>query len=524
MRKQDFVVRATTRTAGRFSAHVFFALFSVAAAAVGHTVCGDDQPQWGERYSRNMISGETGLPDHFNPETGEGIKWSVSLGNRAYGTPIVAHGRVLVGVNNSGAGDPRHQGDRGALLCLDESDGRLHWRLVVPKLKGDNDYLDQPNYGICSPATVEGDRVYVVTNRAEVVCLDLHGQVNGNGGPYQDEGRHMALAGQPPLEVTGTDADILWLFDMPSEVGMNPHDAAHTSILIHGRYLYLNTGNGVDSSHVNVPAPDAPSLIVLDKETGRLVARDKEDIGPRIFHSTWSSPALGVVDGRPLVFFCGGDGVVYAFEALPQDLAEGPVQALERVWRYDCDPTAPKEDVHLYHVKNGRRDESPSNILGMPVFTNNRVYVTGGGDFWWGKRQAWAQCIDATKTGDVTSSGQVWFRQLSEHSFSTPAIVDDLVYVADCGRTIYCLDANDGQVCWTHPMKAHAWASPLVADGKVYVGSMRGDFHIFATGREKKHLATIDFEDPVGATPTAANGVLYVATLTRLYAIQKPAR
>ncbi len=48
---------------------------------------------------------------------------------------------------------------------------------------------------MCSPATVEGDRVYMVTNRDEVVCLDLHGMANGNDGPYRDEGRHMAAAG-----------------------------------------------------------------------------------------------------------------------------------------------------------------------------------------------------------------------------------------------------------------------------------------------------------------------------------------
>ena len=109
---------------------------------------------------------------------------------------------------------------------------------------------------------------------------------------------------------------------------------------------------------------------------------------------------------------------------------------------------------------------------------------------------------------------------MSRHSFSTPAIQNDLVYVADCGRQIYCLDANTGKEYWTHPMKAHAWASPLVADGKVFVGSMRGDFHILAVGKEKKVLSTVDLGQ-VGATATAANGVLYVASLTRLYAIAK---
>ncbi|MHC4179612.1 MAG: PQQ-binding-like beta-propeller repeat protein, partial [Planctomycetota bacterium] len=127
-----------------------------------------DRPQWGERHSRNMVSAETGLPDDFDPTTGKNIRWSVPLGSECYSTPVVAQGKVLIGTNNADPRDPRHQGDRGVLMCFDEADGALAWQLVVPKLEGDV-YLDWPRAGICSPATVEGDRVYTVTNRDEVV-------------------------------------------------------------------------------------------------------------------------------------------------------------------------------------------------------------------------------------------------------------------------------------------------------------------------------------------------------------------
>ena len=119
----------------------------------------------------------------------------------------------------------------------------------------------------------------------------------------------MALSGQAPLEVTEIDADILWLFDMKAEVGMHHHDSAHSSILIHGEHLYLNTGNGVDRRHERIPSPDAPSLIVLDKTTGKLVGQDGERIGPRIFHCTWSTPASGMVNGERLILYGGGEGV-----------------------------------------------------------------------------------------------------------------------------------------------------------------------------------------------------------------------
>src|SRR4029434_2389106 len=107
---------------------------------------------------------------------------------------------------------------------------------------------------------------------------------NGNDGPFQDEAAHQTVAGQPTVEAGPLDADIIWKFDLTAGAGIWSHDGAHSSILIRGDHLYLNTGTGVDNSHVKIRTPDAPSLVVLDKKTGRLLARDAEKIAPNIFH------------------------------------------------------------------------------------------------------------------------------------------------------------------------------------------------------------------------------------------------
>ena len=65
------------------------------------------------------------------------------------------------------------------------------------------------------------------------------------------------------------------------------------------------------------------------------------------------------------------------------------------------------------------------------------------------------------------------------------------------------------------------WASTLAADGKVYVGTRRGEFITLAGGREKRVLSTIEMDSPISGTATAANGVLYVVTQRRLYAVEK---
>ena len=93
-----------------------------------------DRPQWGELYSRNMVSSETGLPESFDPATGRHVRWIAEIGTETHATPIVAGGRVYIGTNNGRPRDPRHVGDRGVLMCLDERTGALLWQWVVPKI------------------------------------------------------------------------------------------------------------------------------------------------------------------------------------------------------------------------------------------------------------------------------------------------------------------------------------------------------------------------------------------------------
>jgi len=516
-----------------------------------------------------MVSQERGLPDSFDPKTGQNIKWVAKLGSQTHSTPIVARGRIYIGTNNEKPRDPKHTGDRGVFMCLDEKTGTLLWQLVVPK-RDEDAYMDWPRMGMSSEATVEGDRVYLVDNRGAVVCLDARGMANGNDGSFRDEAVYMTAPSgtnaprqqigaevhpenlQPPadgklLQPGPLDADILWKFDLVAEVGIWPHDAAHSSILIHGNHLYLNTASGVDNTHRRIRAPDAPSLIVLDKRTGRWLAREDEHIGPNVFHNTWASPSLSKVNGREVIFFCGGNGVVYGFEPFKapshnlrpsstrqagRGEGEGRVVPLKKIFEFDFDPTAPKTDVHKF-ITNRR--ESPSNIYGMPVFHRDRLYVAGGGDIWWGKNEAWLKCIDVpalTRPGGhplpsdekgAGGEGLVWSYPLEKHVLSTPAVSDGLVFIADCGRTFHCVDAKTGKLFWTHEIKGEVWASPLVADRKVYLGTRSGDFYVFAASKEKQVLAELGLGDPISATVTVANGVLYVATMNNLYAVKSRA-
>ena len=521
----------------------------------------EDWPQWCGDVDRNMVSSETGLSVWFDPgdkrpggggidpRSTKNVKWTVRLGSQTYGTPTIADGRVYVGTNDFSLRDPRCKPTRGGLmLCVDEATGKLLWRLIAPRrnltLLGDEfegAHFNHLNCGLCSSATVEGDRVYVITSRGEAVCLDAQGMADGNDGPFVDEGQYIAGqyntgAANPAVEVGPTDADVIWMVDLVTELPSCPQDAACGAIMIHGDLLYVSTSNGVDESHDKPVLPLAPTLVVLEKKTGRLVAVDDEKISTRLLHGHWTSPTMGRIGGKTQIYFCGGDGLCYAFQAI-EKVTES-TQTLKKVWSFDCNPPEYKfrdgkpipyrsgdkrirsrwEKQGIVANKNDGKFIGPSEIIATPVFHKNRIYVATGQDPEHGLGKAIMTCIDATQTGDVTKTAKIWSREI-QRSLSTVSISDGLLYLADESGALHCLDVDTGEPYWVHETKEEIWASTLVADGKIYLPTKRL-LWILAAGKQCKVLGRVSLRAPTWCTPVAANGVLYVASNHYLWAVQ----
>lgn len=498
-----------------------FALL-LALAALPARAAAQDWPMWGHDETRNMRSAVTGLPsdfspgkfvgttDEIDPATSRNVKWSAKLGSQSYGNPTVAGGRVYLGTNNDAPRDPKYTGDRCAVYCLDEKTGELLWEINIPKL-GTGKVSDWEYLGICSSPAVEGERVYFLSNRCEVICADVQGLANGNQG-FQDEGQYLAGAGKPPMELGPKDGDILWIFNMIDECGVFPHNITASSILIAGDRLWVVTANGVDYGHVETPAPNAPSLIVLDKNLGTLVGEEASGTGHRIFHANWTSAAYLRAGGKELGIFGGPDGVLYAFE--PEAVMdEDGFAILQEAWKVDCNPPS-------YRMKDGKPIKyatryGPSEILGTPIVYEDRVYAVIGQDPEHGEGIGNLTCIDAD--GKV-----LWSYDKINRSLSTGAAGDGLYFIPDYSGFVYCFDAKSGALQWRHDTKGHIWGSPLLADGKLYVGNEDGYLTILPATRElkKDSVIEIDMGAPVLSTPIAANGVLYVLTHTHLFALK----
>ncbi len=467
----------------------------LAALAAGFlplaALASDPPAMYGNTTSRNMVSSETGLASEWDVDSGKNIKWRAKLGSQTYAGPVVHDGRVYVGTNNESALREGIVGDKGIVLAFDEGSGRLLWQATHDKLPAGR-VNDWPLQGVCSTPYVEDGIVYYVSNRGEVVAADVEGFLDGeNDGPFKDEALN-----------TKTDADILWSFDLIGELDVFPHNLAAGSPLIVGDILFATTGNGVDEGHVNIPSPLAPSFVAINKKTGELVW-ENADPGDGILHGTWSNPAYGEAGGRGQVAFPGGDGWLYSFDPQSGDL----------LWKFDLNP---KDSVWELGGSGTR-----NNVISTPVFHNNRFYVGVGQDPEHGEAPGRFFAIDATKSGDVTDTAEVWSfgGEDFNRTISTAAIHEGIVYITDLSGFLYALDAETGEHYWTHDTFAAVWGSPFVADGKIYLGDEDGDIVILKTGKKEEVVNEMNMGSAIYTTPVAKDGVLYIATRAELFAI-----
>jgi outer membrane protein assembly factor BamB len=463
----------------------FFVTIAAVAPSASPGATAGDWPMWGGSPDRNMVSTMTGLPTTWDVKTGGNVKWVAQLGSQTYGNPVVAGGVVLVGTNNEQVRDPKQGGDRGVLMAFRESDGEFLWQATHEKLSSGR-VNDWPYQGVCSSPLVENGVVYYTSNRGEVMAVDLDGFRDGNNdGPVTDE-----------KFTSEKDADVLWRFDMMEEVGAFPHNMSNASPVSHGDLIFVNTSNGQDESHVNVPSPKAPAIIAINKTTGKLAWEDNP-VEDRILHGQWSSPAVATIGDTVQVIVGQGDGWVRGNNALTG----------ERLWEFD---TNPKDSVW---------PKTRNEVISTPVIHDGIVYIANGQDPEHGEGVGHLYAIDPTKRGDITTTGLVWHYDKIRRSISTAAVHEGVVYYADFSGFLHALDAKTGQVYWTHDMFAAVWGSPLVVEGRIYLGDEDGDITILQAGRELKVIGEMNMGSSVYATPVPANGALFISGRNQLFAL-----
>jgi outer membrane protein assembly factor BamB len=200
-----------------------FALFCVLAflsITSGNTAPEAEWPQW-RGPLRNGLSSETGLLKQW-PASGPAVNWSITSLGEGYGSLSIKADRIYVQGTIRGA--------ESVVYCLNRADGKTIWSTSLgPKVN------ESRGNGPRGTPTLDGDRLYVLTENGDLACLRER------------------------------DGSRVWGKNILKEYGAsNPRWLISESPLVDGNRLIVSPGG------------NGAGIVALDKMTGAEIWRSKE--------------------------------------------------------------------------------------------------------------------------------------------------------------------------------------------------------------------------------------------------------
>lgn len=253
-----------------------------------------DWYQW-RGPEQNGLSREHGLPEKWDPDTGENVLWTNDAGGMS--SPVVMHGKVYtwtrVGDVPAGSADqptalvgPK---SREALVCVDAQTGKILWQHLEAVTQTDIPFhrLGWGNV-VADPKT---GRIYGFGCQCMLVCLD------------------------------GDSGKLVWSHQMTEEYGVistfggrTPSPALDEEQLLIGGVAF-GWGDQAQGQH---------RLFAFNKNTGQL--NWSAGTGGRPVDAPYNTPVIAVINGQRLAIFAAGDGGVHAFQ----------VRTGKKVWSFQA--------------------------------------------------------------------------------------------------------------------------------------------------------------------------------------------
>ncbi|MAG57962.1 MAG: hypothetical protein CMJ83_16885 [Planctomycetes bacterium] len=425
------------------------------AGCAGSVLAQDEWPTW--RGPRGDGVARSGSPPTEWSEQ-KNIKWKVAVPGLGSSSPIVWKDRIYlttaIDTKKTPDGKPAPEpgsGRRGInakptaihdffVVCLDRKDGREVWRRkvnsVLPHEGGHSTGTQASN----SPIT-DGERLYAFFGSRGMHCLDLDGKV-------------------------------LWSKDLGRMKTMFRFGEG-ASPTLYGDALIVNWDHQGDSF-----------LAALNKKTGDELWRKDRNEG-----TTWASPVVAEVDGKPQIIVAG----VKASRAY--DLKSGDL---------------------IWSCKGQAR-----SIVPTPILHDGRVILMS----WFMRGSLQVIRLSGAK-GDLADSKHVEWT----HSRNCPYVPSGLVYdgrlyfIRQNNGVLSCLEAKTGKVYYEgerlRGLKT-VYASPVAAAGHVYVTSREGQTLVLKSGSTFERVALNELDDVFDASIAIVGDEMYLRGWKHLYCIAK---
>ncbi len=377
-------------------------------------------------------------------QDGENLLWKIPVGGRS--TPIVMGDRVcMIGPTGEGVTLGEH------VLCVNAETGKTIWEYrfnafhtdIVENRLGWTSLVGDPETG----------NIYAHGTGGEFFCFDRDGKIIWKHSLSEIYGRSSGYGGRLHTPIIDEDRVVIsWI------------------------YILSNWNSGKKKA--------GHRYVAFDKRTGEMLWSSIP--GGKPLDTTYSVPAIGVINGERMLIAGNADGQIYGMKA----------RTGEKIWNF----------------KLSKRGLNTSVVL-----DGNLAYISHSEENYDSTNMGRVVCIDASQTGDITKTGEVWRIDGLAVGYTSPALANGRLYVVTNSATMHCLDAKTGKKIWEYKLGTVAKGSPVVtADGVIYVGEVNGKFHILKDEGDKcvsldmEHFSRPDnLSVEVNGCPAVANGRVF---------------
>ena len=403
------------------------------------------------------------LPDSWNARTGENVLWRTAIPGLAHSSPVVWGDRVFVtsaiSSRQNATFKPGLYGDGEA----SDDDSRHKWMLYA---------IDKRTGKIAwERLAFEGEP----RNKRHIKST------YASASPATDGRIVVAWFGSQGVHAYGVDGTPLWQVDI-GRVDMGAYDIpsyewgpASSPIIWNGLVL-LQCDTQADSF-----------LLALDAQTGKTVWKTERQELP-----SW---------GTPTVMSTGDRGEIVT-------------NAANYIRGNDA-----RTGAELWRLGGSSKITAPT-----PIFANNLIIVASGRR---PERPIFAVRPgargDLTLAKDTTSSAAVVWSKTGRGSYMpTPLVYDGILYALNNDGVFDTYEVETGQEIYRQrldPVGSGFSASPVAADGRIYLSNEDGEILVVAAGREFRRISTNSMGELLMATPALSDGVMYVRSVSSLFAI-----
>ena len=439
----------------------------VSVGLLSALVSGQDEGNWPSFRGPSAagVSDGLNLPDKWNAETGEGIRFKVEIPGLAHSSPVIWGDSLFLttavsseqdatfkpGLYGSGEASTDRSVHEWRILCLDKKSGKLLWTKTAAKGNPKDKRHIKASYANSTPAT-DGKTIVALFGSEGLFAYTVKGEFLWK----KDLGR---------MDVGA--------YDLPSyEWG-----AASSPIIYDGKVI------------VQCDQQKGSFLLAADLKTGKTVWTTPRDELP-----SWGTPT--VYPGK--------------------DRAELVANGSNFIRGYN-----PATGEELWRLGGSSKITAPT-----PVFADGLIIVSSGRG---PERPVFAIRPGASgditlRDGDVSNQFVAWSKSRRGGYMPTPLAYRNGVYVLNNDGVLGCYDLKTGTEHYVERVPHRSFgfsASPVAADGKIYLAGEDGLVFVLQAGTKLNLLATNAIGEPLMATPALSGGTMYLRGSSHLFAVGK---